>query len=80
MEFDEFTMCVPGTSLPSDQINSLPTFWLNVNPSRHTPAFETASEDNYPPKTSRVIVCIFLRILLEIYRKIQTITRDVFGG
>ena len=60
MDLDDFTLYVPRTSLLYDLIHSPPTFWLNVMKYRHTPAVKTASEDNYPPKISLAIICIFL--------------------
>ena len=60
MDLDEFTLYKYYKILPSDTIHSSPTFWLNVTPYRHTPAIEIASKNNYLPKISRAIICIFL--------------------
>ena len=60
MELYDFTLYVPLKSLPSDMIHYPPTFWLNVTTYRHTPAVETASKNNYPPKIFCTIICLFL--------------------
>ena len=60
MDLDDFTLYVPRISLWSDLSRSPPTFWLNMTPSRHTPAGGNVSKDNYPPKISRAIIFIFL--------------------
>ena len=73
MELDDFTLYLPRTSLPSDTIQSLPTFWLNMTTSRHTSAVETKSEDNYPPKIS----CEVIFPLLYIYHNL--LRKDFFG-
>ena len=50
MGLDDFTLYVPCTILPSDIIHSPSKFWFNMTPSRHTPAVDSESKYNHPPK------------------------------